>query len=231
MSAEPGWHSLHTGRCAIIVRCRSLFITALCCAAVVPLRAQTAPAPGADRDGEARWFIGIAPGYGRLRVDSDLGAVHAQGAFTLPFRVGRRLGDRLTIGVELVGWLIAPYDYNDPAKGASVSEATLFARFRPSARVPLFVEAGGGAASYTNHAPDAFDATGTGWWAGVGWTHRVRDGLRVVPSAHWSGGRFRDTRNVLIQRTGFRFDAWDLRLGAELALGSGMPRTGRHDAH
>ena len=78
----------------------------------------------------------------------------------------------------------------DPAEGASVSEASLFARFRPAPRVPFFLEAGGGAVYYTNHASDAFGAEGVGWWAGAVWELRVRDRLRVLPGVHRSGGRF-----------------------------------------
>ncbi len=194
---------------------RSLALATLCCAAAFPLRTQHAPAPTGDRDTEPRWFAGIAPGYGQLHLLSDLGTAHEQDVFTLSFRVGRRFGARARVGAELGGWLIEPSDYNDPGEGASVSDASLFAQYRPSLRVPFFLEAGGGAVYYTNQAPDAFGAEGVGWWAGAGWQVRVRDRLRVVPGAYRSGGRFHDTRNVLIQRRGLRFDAWDLRVGLE----------------
>lgn len=185
----------------------ALLALLLCGSTTAPLRAQSP------------WFASLAMGYGRVDVASDQSELHDQGTFTLAFRVGRAFGDHLRLGFDLGGWLIEPSDYNDPAKGVSVSEAAIVAQYFPVAARPFFVEVGGGLAYYTNHQPDGYGSDGVGWSIGAGWEHRLSERVRVVPSVHWSGGSMRDTRNMLVDRTGLRFGALDARVGGLVLFG------------
>lgn len=181
--------------------------------------AQEAGRAAPDSIGSPVWFAAIALGYGRLSVRSDQGTAPDHGAFTLSLRVGRAINDRLRVGLDVAGWLIEAGDVADPSKGASVSVTDLFAQVFPSPVVPFYVELGGGYAKYTDNAPDAYGADGLGWTIGVGYELGVADRVRIVPSAQWSSGRFRDTGNMLLTRTGLEYQVWDLRLAALVRFG------------
>lgn len=165
------------------------------------------------------WFASIALGYGRLSVRSDQATAPDHGAFTLSLRGGRAINERLRVGLDVAGWLIEAGDVADPSKGASVSVTDLFAQVFPSSAVPWYVELGGGYAKYADNAPDNFGADGLGWTIGVGYELGEADRVRIVPSAQWSNGRFRDTRNLLLTRTGLAYDVWDLRVAAQVRFG------------
>jgi hypothetical protein len=192
--------------CAL-TRCSRVILAAVSFASPVAIAAQ-------DSTGGPSWFAAIALGYGRLAVRSDQATAPDHGAFTLSLRGGRVINDRLRLGLDVAGWLIEAGDVADPSKGASVSVTDLFVQLFPSSAVPLYVELGGGYAKYTDNAPDAYGADGLGWTIGVGYEPAVADRVRIAPSAQWSNGRFRDTRNPLLTRTGLEYAVWDVRLAA-----------------
>ena len=162
----------------------------------------------------ACWFAGIAPGCGQLHLPSDLGTAHEQNVFARSFRVGRLFGARARASRRRARRVADRASGEQRSRRACFRERRLALRPVPAvASGAVLPREGRGAVEDTNQAPDAFGAEGVGWWAGAGWEFRVRDRLRVVPGGYRSGGRFRDTRNVLIQRRGLRFEAWDLRVG------------------
>lgn len=171
------------------------------------------------------WSAGLAMGAGRVEVRTDQGRGGARGAFVLGFRGSRAVGERLRVGAELGGWLLEPFDYNDPSVGESVSVAGAFAQLFPWRGMPLFLEAGLGLATYANRAPDEFDTDGTGYSVGAGYAIDLRGRFWLTLSAHASGGRFADVRNVLVTETGWRYAAHDLRLtgGARFGRASRGP--------
>lgn len=169
--------------------------------------------------GTPRWFAALALGYGRLDVRSDQTESATQGAFTLSLRGGRAIGERARVGLDVAGWLIEAGDVSDPSKGASVSVTNLFVQYFPTAGAPFYVEGGAGFAHYTDNAPDAFGADGVGWTLGVGYERVVSDQVRIVPGVQWSGGRFRDTQNMVLSRTGLGYGVIDVRLAALVRFG------------
>lgn len=172
-----------------------------------------------DAGGSPVWFAALALGYGRLDVDSDQTADDAQGAFTLSLRGGRAFGERVRVGLDVAGWLIEAGNTSDPSKGASVSVTNLFVQYLPATGAHLYLEGGAGFTHYTDNAPDAFGADGLGWTLGAGFERVVSDQVRLVPSVQWSGGRFRDTRNMVLTRTGLGYGVVDVRIAALVRFG------------
>ena len=206
--------------CVLIGSAR-VVLAALALALALPpaVTAQEVVQAASDSTGTPAWFASIALGYGGLSVRSDQATAPDHGAFTLSLRGGRAIGARLRVGLDVAGWLIEAGDLADPSKGASVSVTDLFAQFFPASTFPLYLELGGGYAKYNNNASGAFGADGLGWTIGVGYERRVVDRVRIVPSAQWSSGRFRDTRNMVLTRTGLEYHVWDLRVAALVRFG------------
>lgn len=188
-----------------------------------------AVAPGTTRAqapsaADGPWSAGLAVGAGRVEVRTDQGRGGARSTFVLGFRGSRAVGQRLRLGVELGGWLLEPFDYNDPSIGESVSVAGAFAQLHPWRTAPIFLEGGLGFATYSNRAPGEFDTDGTGYSVGAGYAIRVRRPFWLTISAHASGGRFADVRNVVVTETGWRYAAYDIRLTGGARFGR-APRT------
>lgn len=199
--------------------CSRVILAAISFALPAAIAAQEAGRAARDSTGSPVWFAAIGLGYGRLSVRSDQATAPDRASFTLSLRGGRAINDRLRLGLDVAAWLIEAGDVADPSKGASVSVADLFAQVFPSSTVPFYVELGGGYAKHTDSAIDAYGADGLGWTIGVGYELGVGDRVRIVPSAQWSRGRFRENRYVLPTRTGLDYQVWDLRVAALVRFG------------
>lgn len=119
---------------------RSLALATLCCAAAFPLRAQRGPAPTGDRGAE---LVGS-----RASLPAVVSSISPRTSAPRTSRMCSLVPSvwgvssaraRARLGAELGEWPIEPPENNDPAERASVSDASLFAQYQLSLRVPFFL--------------------------------------------------------------------------------------------
>ncbi|MDH5234481.1 MAG: hypothetical protein OEW77_05930 [Gemmatimonadota bacterium] len=170
--------------------------------------AAAAQAPAAP----PRWEAGLALGYGTVEITSREGRGGGRGALAMDFRIARALARGTRVSVELGGWAMEYANIWDPAKGESVSGLSVGLQVTPVRAWPLFVEAGAGLITYTNHHPLEFGSDGTGWRAAVGYEVALPASFVLVPSVQRSGGRLRDIRNALVSETGLGYSVTSVRV-------------------
>ncbi len=167
-------------------------------------------AAGAAKPG--RYRGGIDAGYGSLDRSFDGGASRRSGTFALGFKGGVMLTPRLMLGLDFKGWLLEAYDFHDPSKGESVSEALPLLRVYPFRAAGAFVEVGEGLGQYAINHPLGFGGTGWAGTAGVGWDLHPW-GAWIIPAIHFGWGRFGDVENVITTIRGRRFGVIDATVG------------------
>jgi len=182
----------------------------------------------ADQAGEPEkpltrpWWIGLELGDGQIRLTSEQFSTtssHAsptstesrRASFELGFAGGHRLGNRARIGLDVDGWLLQAYNYNNPIVGESVTNVLGVIDVFPLRRIPLFLRAGAGAALYTNDRPLEFGGTGWAWTAGAGYEFLLPKRLGFAPIVDFDAGTRGDVHNVITVETGRRYSAVEFK--------------------
>lgn len=150
------------------------------------------------------FFVGGWAGYGQMNVDTDNDSSNSNGTFALSFRGGYAVTPDVLIGLELNGWTLKAYDVEDPSKGESLSNISLFFNYYPLKDLPLYITGGGGRLSYTNNSPkvDGRDS-GTSWFVGSGYEIPLSQHINFVPQIRYCRGDF----------TGGNFDVYEVAVG------------------
>lgn len=151
------------------------------------MQAQQTPLPEAWK--LPPWWVSFTLGEGQLKISS----VQQQGdrvpRFAMGFEGGHRLRSRARVGLKLGGWLLQPFNQNDPTVGESVSNVTGVVDVFPLGANPVFARGGLGWGSYTNNHPAAINGSGLAWEGGGGYQFRLSKSLRLAPMAEYSAGR------------------------------------------
>jgi hypothetical protein len=155
----------------------------------------------ADRSG---FLFGGWAGYGQMNVSTDNDSSNSHGTFALSFRGGYAVMSNVVIGLELNGWTIEAYNLEDPSKGESVSNVSLFFNYFPFKDLPLYITGGGGQLSFTNNNPEVDGRdNGGSWFVGSGYEIPLSKNLNFVPQIRYCQGDF----------TGGSFDVYELAVG------------------
>lgn len=150
------------------------------------------------------FVVGGWAGYGVMNVSTDNSTRNSNGTFALGLRGGYALSSRVILGLELNGWTLKAYDVNDPSKGESVSNISIFMDYFPFKEIPIYVAGGGGRISYSNNSPNVNGRDkGGSWFLGSGYEYNLSKKLMLVPQLRYSRGNF----------TGGNFDVFEIALG------------------
>lgn len=160
------------------------------------------------------WELGARTGYGRLALRSDQTGATTHDAWSLAGRAGYRVFSRLSMGLDLGGWLLQPSNTEDPERGESASSALLYFHAYPFERVPLYLRLAAGRGSYTNNSQQGHGGAGWGAWAvGAGCEVAVSERLALVPQFQYAGSPLSGVPASVGARTGRRYDVLDFSVG------------------
>jgi Outer membrane protein beta-barrel domain len=150
------------------------------------------------------FVLGGWAGYGQVNVDTDNSSGSSEGAFALGFRAGYTISSRIIMGIELNGWTLKSYNFNDPTKGESISNLSAFISYFPVNNLPIYVSGGAGGTSYTNNDPMLSSSEhGNSWFVGSGYEYPISKQLKLVPQIRYSKGSF----------TGGNYHVYEMSLG------------------
>lgn len=154
-----------------------------------------------DRTG---YVIGGSAGYGLIDVHTAEVSKDSYGSFALGFRGGYAVNPHAVVGIELNGWTLKAYDLEDPSKGESVSNLSLFVNYFPFEEIPLYITGGAGQLSYINNSPGVNGRdTGGSWFIGSGYEIPLSKEMMLVPQFRYSQGNF----------TGGDFEVYEITVG------------------
>jgi hypothetical protein len=162
-----------------------------------------------DQPGRKGLWASVQPGYGSIERSSDQEQRSRHDGFALAFKLGGTVNRYVRLGAELNGWLLESYDLNDPAKGESVSQILAIVQAYPWPSRGLFLKAGAGRATYTNHRPFEFGSSGWGATLGVGYDLRAARKISVTPVANYSRGSLGGVENQLVNIRNRQYSALD----------------------
>jgi hypothetical protein len=150
------------------------------------------------------FVLGGWAGYGQVNVDTDNSSGSSGGAFALGIRAGYTISSRIIMGIELNGWTLKAYNFNDPTKGESISNLSAFISYFPVNNLPIYVSGGAGGTSYTNNDPMLSGREhGNSWFVGSGYEYPISKQLKLVPQIRYSKGSF----------TGGNYHVYEMSLG------------------
>jgi hypothetical protein len=131
-------------------------------------------------------------GYGLVDVNANNSAASSRSAFALGFRGGYAITSRVAVGLELSGWTINAYDFNNPSHGESISNVSAYMDYSPFNDLPLYFTWGGGQTSYVNNDPLVAGGRDSGgsWFLGSGYEYPLAEKLMLVPQIRYSRGSF-----------------------------------------
>jgi len=155
--------------------------------------------------------IGGWVGYGLMNVETDDNSRLSYGTFALGFKGGYAITYRVIMGLEINGWTLKAYNTNDPSKGESLSNISLFINYFPFKYLPIYFAGGGGQLSYTNNNQGVIGRDKSqSWFAGCGYEYQISNKLILVPQIRYCQGNF----------TGGNFNIYEIALGMNWYLGS-----------
>lgn len=175
----------------------------------------------------ARTYVAGELGYAALARDTESDD-HRDDTLALAFEGGVHVRPSLAVGVRVGGWTIQPSNFNKPGEGSSISIMALTLRHHPDAMPRLLLRGNLHASRYTNEAPGAQDAKGSGFAFGVGYEFPVATYLRLTPMLDLSRGKLTTDASVLMPEERTRYTA--ISLGVELRYlpASARPQSQRH---
>jgi hypothetical protein len=176
---------------------------------VLPARAQQ------DRP----WWVAGEFGEGQLKLSSDQQQGSRVSTFAMGFAGGRRIGDRVRVGLHLNGWLLQAFNLNDPTVGESVSNVGGVFDVFPVRKRRLFGRGGVGWSSYTNNRPTGTNGNGLGWEVGGGYEIPLRGQLCLAPMVEYAAGGLGDVHDPTAPQTGRRFSVVEFKVEAVYYFG------------
>lgn len=165
------------------------------------------------------WWVEGDFGAGGLQLSSDQAQGSRKTTLAMGFLGGQTLGSRARAGLQLNGWLLQAYNLNDPTVGESVSTSLAVVDVFPAPKVPLFLRAGTGWASYTNNRPEGYGGGGWAWMAGAGYEIRIGNRLGLSPILAYSAGHLGDVREPTTLQTRRRFSVIESKIGISWHFG------------
>lgn len=168
---------------------RAFFLTVLLFSVLAIAQGASLARENVDRTG---YVIGASAGYGSVDVHTTEVSKDSYGTFALGFRGGYAVTPHAVIGIELNGWTLKPYDFNDdPTKGESVSNVSLFVNYFPFEEIPIYITGGAGQLSYINNSAEVNGRdSGSSWFAGGGYEISLSKEIMLVPQFRYSEGEF-----------------------------------------
>lgn len=161
-------------------------------------------------------WIGLGFGVGRIEHWSDQTATVRRTTPAVSLQGGVVVVPALRLGVEANGWGLQSSSFSDPARGETVNELLLIARFYPWPSRGAFVKGGFGWGEYHNKSPQSWGSTAFGAVAaGLGYEARVARNVYVTLAADLARGPMGSVDNLVVTDTGRRFRAWSLVAGIQ----------------
>ena len=198
---------------------RSLPVVAFLISFCVLPFAQAQETPPAQASQIAPWWVSMTLGGGLLRMDSDQQQGDRAPATAISFALGHRIAPRARAGVQLGGWTMQAFDFNDPTVGESVSTAMGVVDVFPWRTQPVFARGGLGWSTYTNNHPTARGGGGFAWEGGGGYEFRLSRSLRLAPMVEYSAGNL-DNASDVTPHTNSRYSVIEFKLALLYRFGS-----------
>lgn len=151
-------------------------------------------------------------GYAALERSNDHRS--RDDTLSLAFEGGIALSPALAVGLRAGGWTIAPYDFNTPEKGESLSLLSVSLRHHPPVLPRLLLSGHAGWVRHIDSTVGAREGSGTGLALGLGYDFPMRSRLCLTPVLEFSQGTFRTDTGVPGTTETTRYRA--LSLGIEL---------------
>lgn len=137
------------------------------------------------------YLFGGWAGLGHVSLVANNSAYRSENAFALGFSAGYAMTSYALIGLELNGWLLKSYDYNEPSRGESISNTSVYIHYFPMDDTPAYIAGGAGRSSYTNNSPTVSGRDhGGSWFVGTGYEYTISDQLMLEPQLRYSHGNF-----------------------------------------
>lgn len=145
-----------------------------------------------SRPERRKFYAGIAIGVGLLELSRNNFPEDRKSRFALGFHGGYSPFHWLRAGLDLNGWLIEPYDINNPSKGISISNTYGQIEVFPCKKFNFLISLEGGVAKYMNQHPTEYYARGTGIKFGLGYEHEAAKHLAISMTVNYCSGHFDD---------------------------------------
>lgn len=161
-----------------------------CCAAVAALALCTLTSVTDARADDLTlpnpWSAGLDIGGGRLNKQPFENA--GRTPLYLGFHLHYGLNSHWRVGLQLSGDLLEPGDYNDPSKGAGITQVLATLEAHPFADPRAWIEAGAGTVNYWSNAATDTNDSGSVWQLQAGHALYWRKHLRAGPFVGLSRG-------------------------------------------
>lgn len=135
--------------------------------------------------------FGFWMGYANMSLNTDFYSYDNQGSFAMGINMGFAPNPKITLGLEANHYLLKEYDENDPSKGLSISNLSIYLNYFPFSNFPLSVKGGGGLLFFNDNSisVDEYD-TGRSWF--IGSTYEIFvGGASIVPQVRYYQGSFK----------------------------------------
>ncbi len=190
------------------------------------------PARAQDEQNLQPWWFGLEFGVGQLGLtaaQSDIVDLQPnlppeqfpknRRTFAAGLFGGHRLGKQARIGLEVNGWLLEAGNLNDPSRGEGVSNASAIVDVFPVRKLPFFVRAGAGAASYQDNHELGFGGIGWAWTVCGGYEFRLSRSIGLAPIVGYASGNFGDVHDILAVETGRRYSVVEFKVAVIFHVG------------
>lgn len=170
---------------------------------------------------DREWWAAGEFGEGEFKLHSDQVISNRDPVFGLGFAGGRRLNDKIRVGLHVKGWLLESFDINDPVVGQSVTNVMGVVDAYPLRNWERFFMRGGfGLSVYTDNRKTGAGGKGPVWEAGVGYEIPLGKKLFLAPMVEYSEGWLGDIPSRVGAATNRQFSVIGFKMGVVYHFGS-----------
>lgn len=145
--------------------------------------------------------LGTSLGYGSINYEhKDIRA--SEDSFAFGLQAGYAITPNIIVGLEANGWTIEAfnnyvcyyyyyYDYDEPSKGESISNISMFLDVFPFNNSPFYITGGVGKGYYEKYGRyDYYEDEGPTWFLGCGYEFPITNSITYAPQFRYSKGNF-----------------------------------------
>lgn len=161
----------------------------------------------------SKFYAGMDAGVGMLNLSRNDLPSQRSNPFALGFYGGYMPLKWLRTGIILGGWLLEPYNNNDPSKGLSLENIYAQIQALPFKKCDIYLSFAGGFSNYINMHPDEYRANGSGILAGLGYEKGLAWNIGISLMINYGFGSFNDVIYPGISVKNQHYDVTEFLIG------------------